>query len=488
MFQGTGSDVGKSLLVAGIARAFKRRGLNVMPFKPQNMSNNAAVTNDGGEIGRAQALQAKACGVMPSVHMNPILLKPQSNHGSQVIVQGKFFGNYQASEYYKLKPKLLPKILQSFEYIQNNADLILVEGAGSPAEVNLRAGDIANMGFAMAVNIPVILIADIDRGGVLASIVGTYELLNNQERGLLKGYIINKFRGDVKLFEPALDIIKSRTRLDDFGILPWFDNASKLPAEDSVILDKPDNNYYNHDNNKFIRIIVPKFDHIANFDDLDPLRAELDVKVEFIKPGDTLPFGADIILLPGSKTTIADLIALKKNGWHLDILTHIRHGGMVVGICAGYQMLGREIFDPNLIEGMDKHISGLGLLDIETTIIGEKKLIPQQAIDITTNMAVSGYEMHMGKTTGNGLKKPMLRLNDKKFDGAISEDGNIMGCYLHGIFANDDFRNAFLDQYRSQRKNNIGYDDMIEKTLNQLADHMEEYINLDQLLVLAKMN
>ncbi len=367
----------------------------------------------------------------------------------------------------------------------------LFVGAGSQAEVHLRSGDIANMGFAMAVNIPVILIADIDRGGVLASIVGTYELLNDQERGLLKGYIINKFRGDVKLFKPALDIIKNRTKLDGFGVLPWFDSAAKLPAEDSVILDKPDgnhDNYNHHGNNKPIRIIVPKFDHIANFDDLDPLRAELDVKVEFIKSGDPLPLDGDVIILLGSKTTIADLISLKKNGWHLDIMAHIRHGGMVVGICAGYQMLGKAIFDPNLIEGMNKHISGLGLLDVETTIIGDKKLIPQQAIDITTNMAVSGYEMHMGKTTGSGLRKPLLRLNEEKFDGAISDDGNIMGCYLHGIFANDDFRNAFLDQYRRGRKNNIGYDNMIEKTLDQLADHMEKYINLDQLLALAKIN
>ena len=483
MFQGTGSDVGKSMLVAGLARAYTRRGLKVRPFKPQNMSNNAAVTVDGGEIGRAQALQAKAAGVEASVHMNPVLLKPQSDMGSQVIVQGKVFATCKARDYYQLKPKLLPLVLESFEKLSTDADIVLVEGAGSPAEVNLRAGDIANMGFAMAANVPVVLIADVDRGGVLASLVGTYELLLDEERALLKGYIINKFRGDINLFTPALDIVKERTQLSSFGVLPWFDGAHHLPAEDAVALEKTNSKISACD--KPIRIIVPRLDHIANFDDLDPLQAEKDVQVEFINSGNSLPIGADVILLPGSKTTIADLTTFRENGWDIDILAHVRQGGMVVGICAGYQMLGQKVSDPDAIEGPASDVAGLALLEIETVIMGDKSLVKQSGVEMASGAAIQGYEMHMGKTSGVGLDIPMLDLKGR-FDGAVAPNGKVMGCYLHGIFASDGFRSAFLNKFRQGRQSAVAYDRLVEDTLDTLADHVEKYINLDQLHALAK--
>lgn len=482
MFQGTGSDVGKSLLVAGIARAYKRRGLTVRPFKPQNMSNNAAVTTDGGEIGRAQALQARAAGVDTSVHMNPVLLKPQSNMGSQVVVQGKVFATCKARDYYQLKPKLLPKVMESFEKLLSQADLVLIEGAGSPAEVNLRDGDIANMGFAIMANVPVILIADVDRGGVLASLVGTFELLTDGERDLLKGYIINKFRGDISLFEPALDIVKDRTNLANFGVVPWFEGAHQLPAEDAVALEKPT---ITSSNQKPIRIIVPRLDRISNFDDFDPLQAEDDVSVEFIKSGNPLPLDGDVILLPGSKTTISDLNAFRENGWDIDIAAHVRQGGMVVGICAGFQMLGQKISDPAGIEGPACTVAGLGLLDIETRLAGDKSLVGQTGIDLSTGAAVQGYEMHIGTTSGAGLNNPMLGLSGRP-DGAISPNGRIMGCYLHGIFANDDYRAAFLNRLRKDRQSDIYYEQLVEDTLDQLADHVEAFIDLDKLLEIAK--
>jgi adenosylcobyric acid synthase len=300
MFQGTGSDVGKSLIVAGLARAYTRRGLRVRPFKPQNMSNNAAVTGDGGEIGRAQALQARACGTQPSVHMNPVLLKPQSEVGVQVVVQGRILGNAQAADYHRLKPELLPRVLESYALMGAAADLVLVEGAGSPAEINLRAGDIANMGFAAAARLPVLLIGDIDRGGVIASLVGTHALLEPAERALLKGFIVNKFRGDLRLFDEGLTIISDRTGWPSLGIVPYFDAARRLPAEDAVALSSYESNAA-----AAIRIVVPMLPRIANFDDLDPLRLEPDVAVDLVAPGRPLPAAADLVLLPGSKSTIA---------------------------------------------------------------------------------------------------------------------------------------------------------------------------------------
>lgn len=484
MLQGTGSDVGKSLLVAGLCRAFVRRGLRVAPFKPQNMSNNAAVTPDGGEIGRAQALQARAARRPLSTDMNPILLKPQSETGSQIIVQGKVYGSAKARDYYALKSELLPKALESFETLAADADLILVEGAGSPAEINLRAGDIANMGFAEAADLPVVLVADIDRGGVIASVVGTHAVLEPLEQARLRGYLINKFRGDVTLFDSGVAAIGERTGLDCFGVLPWFPDAHLLPAEDAVAVDRgamatqgagavP------------IKIAVPRLSRIANFDDLDPLRAEPDVTVDIVPAGRALPGDADLVLIPGSKATIADLADLRANGWDIDLLGHLRRGGSVLGLCAGYQMLGRRIADPDGIEGPPETVEGLALLDVETELKGPKRLVEARGRDLATGTSVHGYEMHMGRTAGPGCAAPMVEI-DGRPDGATAAAGRVAGCYLHGLFASDAFRTAYLAGFRKNRVSGVAYDDIVEKTLDRLADHMEQNADLDRLFAIAK--
>jgi adenosylcobyric acid synthase len=482
MFQGTGSDVGKSLIVAGLARTYTRRGLSVRPFKPQNMSNNAAVTADGGEIGRAQALQARACGVKPSVHMNPVLLKPQSEVGAQVVVQGRIHGNAQAADYHRLKPTLLPNVLDSFDRLRNEADLILVEGAGSPAEVNLRAGDIANMGFAAAVRVPVVLIGDIDRGGVIASLVGTHALLEPEERALLKGFIVNKFRGDLRLFDDGLAIIRDRIGLPSLGIVPYFDAARRLPAEDAVALSS-----YEAKGAAAIRIAVPLLPRIANFDDLDPLRLEPDVAVDIVPPGRPLP-EADLIMLPGSKSTIADLAFLRGQGWHIDIAAHVRRGGRVLGLCGGYQMLGRRIVDPQGIEGQAGAVDGLALLDVETELTSDKTLVEARGEDIA-GIPVAGYEMHVGITSGPATARPLLRLTNgvgSRPDGAVSADGRIAGCYLHGLFAGDAFRHAFLAGLKPRAASGVSYEHEIESTLDALADHLATHLDLDGILRIAQ--
>ena len=481
MFQGTGSDVGKSLIVAGLARAYTRRGLRVRPFKPQNMSNNAAVTADGGEIGRAQALQARACGVKPSVHMNPVLLKPQSEVGAQVVVHGRIFGNAQAADYHRLKPTLLPKVFESFDRLRGEADLVLVEGAGSPAEINLRAGDIANMGFAQAARLPVLLIGDIDRGGVIASIVGTQALLEPEERALLKGFIVNKFRGDIRLFDDGLMIIRDRTGLPALGVVPYFEAAGRLPAEDAVALSS-----YESNADATIRIAVPQLPRIANFDDLDPLRLEPDVAVELVPPGRPLPV-VDLILLPGSKATIADLAFLREQGWHIDIAAHVRQGGRVLGICGGYQMLGRCIADPRGIEGPPGAIDGLGLLDLETELTDDKTLVEAHGED-AAGLPVRGYEMHVGITRGPATARPMLRLANgagTRPEGAVSPDGRVAGCYLHGIFASDAFRHAFLAGLKERAASGVAYEQEIESTLDALADHLARHLDLGRILNIA---
>jgi adenosylcobyric acid synthase len=480
MLQGTGSDVGKSLLVAGFARAFTRRGLAVRPFKPQNMSNNAAVTADGGEIGRAQALQARACGVTPSVHMNPVLLKPQSETGAQVVVQGRVEGNAKAVDYHALKPKLLPRVLESFEQLKAEADLVLIEGAGSPAEVNIRDGDIANMGFALAAGVPVVLVADIDRGGVLASLVGTHMLIEPEERNLLRGYLVNKFRGDKALFEPAVDIVGKRTGLVCHGVIPWFADARALPAEDAVALDAPREN-----REGAIRVAVPRLSRIANFDDLDPLAAEPDVAIDIVAPGRPLPAEADLILLPGSKSTIPDLAVLRQQGWDIDLKAHLRRGRPVIGLCAGYQMLGTRLEDPEGTEGPAGAVEGLGLLEIETVLGGDKRLVEAEGRELSTGRPVRGYEMHIGKTAGPALDRPMVELAGKP-DGAISPDGLVMGCYLHGLFASDDYRRAFLARLRDGRPQAEAYEAKVETTLDALAEHLETHCDLDALLAIAE--
>lgn len=482
MFQGTGSDVGKSLLVAGLCRAFAKRDLKVRPFKPQNMSNNAAVTCEGGEIGRAQALQAKACGVEPSIHMNPVLLKPESETGAQIIVQGKRMATLKAVDYHALKPQLMERVLESYHLNAAGADLVLIEGAGSAAEVNLRDADIANMGFALAADVPVVLIADIDRGGVIASIVGTEVLLQAPERKLLAGYIINKFRGDAALFKSGDDIIGEKTGLRSFGLVPFFNDARWLPKEDAMALDGQDHNNAPAD----ILIAVPRLSRIANFDDLDPLSAEPDVSVRIIEPGDVLPAAADVILIPGSKATIADLSFLKDQGWDIDIAAHVRRGGLVVGLCGGYQMLGTRLSDPAGIEGAAGQVAGLGWLNVETVLSDEKSLETISGVDMASGHKVHGYEMHIGLSEGPDRANPWVRLEGGRSEGARSPDGRIMGSYLHGIFAADQFRHAFLGSLRSGRVHATAYDIRVEQTLAALADHLEKHLDLDWLYAAAR--
>ena len=477
MLQGTGSDVGKSLITAGLARAFTRRGFAVRPFKPQNMSNNAAVTADGGEIGRAQALQARACGVPPCTDMNPVLLKPQSEIGAQVVVQGRVLGTAKARDYQALKPTLLPRVLESFLRLANGCDLVLVEGAGSPAEINLRDGDIANMGFATAAGVPVVLIADIDRGGAIAGLVGTWTVLEAGERAWLHGYVINKFRGDPSLFDEGLRIVTERTGLPSFGVVPWLEAARRLPAEDAVVLDRPDE----AGTGRPIRVVVPRLPHIANFDDLDPLAAEPDVSVSFVQSGQALPGDADLIVLAGSKATIADLAVLRAEGWDIDIVAHLRRGRLILGVCGGYQMLGTRIRDPLGIEGPPGEVAGLGLLQVETELAGDKKLVEACGIDLGTGAPVRGYEMHVGRTTGPGLTRPMLRLSGRE-DGAVSANGRVLGCYLHGLFAADGYRRALLGRLRPDRAGDLAYEAEIERTLDALAAHLEKYLDLERLL------
>lgn len=482
MVQGTGSDVGKSLLVAGLCRAYRKRGLVVRPFKPQNMSNNAAVTIDGGEIGRAQAMQAMAAGADLTVHLNPVLLKPQSENGAQVVVQGRVEGTVRASDYHALKPKLLPRVLESFAITAREVDLVLVEGAGSPAEVNLRSGDIANMGFAEVAGIPVVLVADIERGGVLANLVGTMALLEQSECDLIKGYIVNKFRGDVSLFDNAFAIIAKHTGLNSFGVIPFFAEANLLPQEDSQSLVETKKPFGNGE----VKIAALRLSRIANFDDLDPLIAEPDVEVHIIEPGMVVPSDTDVIIIPGSKSTIADLKQIREEGWDVDILSHRRRGGWVIGLCGGYQILGSQILDPEGIEGNPSEVDGLGLLDIKTVIHGDKTLIEASGSDIETGMSIKGYEMHIGKTSGSGLKAPWIRLKDGRYEGAVSNDGRVRGTYLHGLFTSDSFRHSFLAGLRPGRNQGIAYESQVELTLNSLAAHMEEHLDLDELLLAAK--
>lgn len=482
MLQGTGSDVGKSLLVAGLCRAYANRGLKVRPFKPQNMSNNAAVTADGGEIGRAQALQARAARVPLSVHMNPVLLKPQSEIGAQVIVQGRVAGSAKARDYYDWKPKLLRHVLESFAIIGNDADLVLVEGAGSPAEINLRAADIANMGFAEAADVPVVLVGDIDRGGVIAQIVGTHNILSDADRRHLVGFVINKFRGDASLFDEGLRIISDRTGLKSLGLVPYFAAAGALPKEDAMGLDSR----VGAATSDGIVIAVPRLPRIANFDDLDPLMAEPDVRVDIIEPGRAIPADAQVILLPGSKATLADLATLRAEGWDIDIAAHHRRGGLVVGLCGGYQMLGHRIDDPHGIEGPPGGSEGLGLLNVSTVIGGDKSLVEAAGTERLTGATVRGYEMHMGRTTGADTAQPWLTLNDGRVDGAVSPDGRVMAAYLHGIFAADGFRHAFLARLRDGRSHVTDYERGVEDALEGLARHLETHMDLDALLALAR--
>ncbi|MDB5589759.1 cobyric acid synthase [Enterovirga sp.] len=480
MIQGTGSNVGKSTLVAGLCRLFARQGLAVRPFKPQNMSNNAAVTADGGEIGRAQAVQARAAGLLPSVHMNPVLLKPETDTGAQVIVQGRRWGTLRARDYGTRKAELLPLVLDSFERISAGADLVLVEGAGSPAEINLRAGDIANMGFAEAADLPVVLAGDIDRGGVIASLVGTHAVLEAGERARIAAFLVNKFRGDARLFADGAAAVVARTGWPCLGIVPFLPAAAHLPAEDALDLERRPSRAGP------LRVAVPVLARIANFDDLDPLAMEPGVDLVLVRPGQPIPGDADVVILPGSKSTVGDLAFLRAQGWDIDILAHRRRGGHVLGLCGGYQMLGHTVADPDGVEGPPGEVAGLALLDVATVLTGDKLTVAARGRHLATGESVQGYEIHLGRTTGPDCGRPVLALQSgggEAPDGASSADGLVQGCYMHGLFGSDSFRRAWLAGFG--RSSELAYEAGIEAALDGLADHLAAHLDIPRLLAIA---
>ncbi|RWO55224.1 MAG: cobyric acid synthase [Mesorhizobium sp.] len=484
MLQGTGSDVGKTVLVAGLCRAAKKRGLKVRPFKPQNMSNNAAVADIpgdklGGEIGRAQWLQAIACGVAPTVHMNPVLLKPQTDIGAQVVVQGKVFGEARARDYQALKARLMDAVLDSWAKVAEGADLVIVEGAGSPAEINLRSRDIANMGFATRANVPVILVGDIDRGGVIASVAGTHLILPEEDRRMIVGYLINKFRGDVSLFDDGIKAIENFTGWRCFGVVPWLKAAARLPSEDSVVLERLASG-----EKRALKVAVPMLSRIANFDDLDPLKAEPQVEVVFVPPGQHLPEDAGLVIIPGSKSTIGDLLRFRENGWDRDLVAHRKRGGHVVGICGGFQMLGRVVRDPDGIEGSATETEGLGLLDVETVMQPEKTVRNVSARSVQFDLPLEGYEIHLGRTTGPDTLRPSAVINGAD-DGAVSADGKVSGSYLHGLFSADAFRAKFLENL-GVKGGGIDYRAEVERALDEIAAELEIHLDCDAIFGLAR--
>lgn len=468
MIQGTGSNVGKSLLVAGLCRAARRRGLSVAPFKPQNMSNNAAVTADGGEIGRAQALQARACGLEPLTDMNPVLLKPETDTGAQVILHGRAIGRAQARDYAALKPRLLTGVLESFARLTAAHDLVIVEGAGSPAEVNLRPRDIANMGFARAANVPVVLAGDIDRGGVIAQIVGTQAVIDPADAAMIRGFLINKFRGDPRLFDDGYRMIEARTGWRGFGVVPWFTGAHRLPAEDAVDLRAGQG--------QGLHVVCLCLSRIANFDDLDPLAAEPGIRLTMLGPGQPIPGDAGLVIIPGTKSTLGDLAFLRAQGWDIDLTAHVRRGGHVLGICGGYQMLGRLIRDPSGRDGTVGEVAGLGLLDVSTDMAADKRLI--RVSGTALDQPITGYEIHMGRTAGPDTLRPFAHIPLP--DGAISSDGHIVGTYLHGLFSDDGFRAAYLA--RLETPSQPGYEAGVDQALDDLADHLEAHLDVAALL------
>lgn len=473
MLQGTGSDVGKSVLVAGLCRLLANRGMKVLPFKPQNMSNNAAVTADGGEIGRAQALQALACRAPLSVDMNPVLLKPQSDRSAQVIVHGKVQGTLGAEYYRSRKGELLDAVLASYHRLRAEADIVVVEGAGSPAEINLRAGDIANMGFARAAQVPVVLVGDIDRGGVIASIVGTKAVIEAEDAVMIRGFVINKFRGDVSLFDDGYAAIADLTGWEGLGVVPWLQAARLLPAEDAVTLDRPEAGA------GAIEIAVPMLSRIANFDDFDPLAQERGVKLTMVPPGSPIPATAALVILPGTKATIADLRFLRAQGWDVDLAAHVRRGGRALGICGGYQMLGRTIADPDGVEGPAETVAALGLLPVDTVIRQDKTVREVRGTRIADGSGFAGYEIHCGLTTGEAA--PLLRMTDGRVEGAVSPDGRIAGCYVHGLFNLAEQRRCWI----GGASNGLDQDAVVDAALDELAADLERHVRADRLLAIA---
>jgi len=475
MIQGTGSHVGKSVIVAGLCRALRNRGIRAAPFKPQNMSNNAAATADGGEIGRAQALQARAAGLPPTVHMNPVLLKPETDRGCQVILRGRRAGRLESGRYAD-RARYAPLVAESFAITGRSADIVIVEGAGSAAEVNLRGGDIANMGFAEAADVPVILCGDIDRGGVIASLVGTHAVLPPAENARIKGFLVNKFRGDPALFASGIKVIEERTGWPPLGVIPWFEDARHLPAEDAVGLKSGERGGP-------VLIAVPELPRIANFDDLDPLRMEPGVSVVIVPPGRPIPAETRLILIPGSKSTIADLAFLRKQGWDIDIAAHVRRGGHVLGLCGGYQMLGRTIADPEGVEGPAGTVPGLGLLAVDTELTADKTTVSVAGRHVASGEPIAGYEIHLGRTEGPDCARPLVEVAGRP-DGATSSNGRIAGTYVHGLFGSDGFRRAFLATLGAP-VSDLAYESEVEAALDGLAAHLEKHVDIDRILTIA---
>lgn len=477
MIQGTTSDAGKSTLVTALCRWLLRRGVRVAPFKPQNMALNAAVTADGGEIGRAQAVQAEAAGLEPHTDMNPVLLKPNSDIGSQVIIHGHPVGNMDAVAYHAYKPTAMQAVLASHGRLARDFQVVMVEGAGSPAEINLRQGDIANMGFAEAVDCPVLLIADIDRGGVFAHLVGTLELLSASERARVKGFVINRFRGDLALLQPGLDWLEQRTGIPVLGVLPYIHDLH-LEAEDALDTRQTERAA------EQLRVVIPVLPRISNHTDFDPLRLHPQVDLIFAAPGQPLP-PADLIILPGSKSVRADLAFVRAQGWDTTIHRHLRYGGKLLGICGGFQMLGREISDPLGLEGPAGSSDGLRLLDFATRLIAGKRLIRVGGQLLIGETSVQGYEIHAGVSSGPALADPLIRLEDGSLDGALSADGQVAGTYLHGLFEAPGAAAALLGWAGLAGARELDYAALRERDIERLADLIDDHVDTDKLLAIC---
>lgn len=481
MIQGTTSDAGKSMLATALCRWLARQGVRVAPFKPQNMALNSVVTEDGGEIGRAQAVQAIACGLAPHTDMNPVLLKPNTDVGAQVIIHGHSIGNMDACHYHDYKSIALKAVLESHARLARNYERIIVEGAGSPAEINLRANDIANMGFAEAVDCPVILIADIDRGGVFAHLVGTLALLSSSEQARIKGFVINRFRGDIALLQSGLDWLEEYTGKPVLGVLPYL-HGLHLEAEDAV---PHTSETVESSETQRINIIVPVLPRISNHTDFDPLRLHPQVNLQFIRLGETIP-PADLIILPGSKSVCADLELIRLHGWEIAIKKHLRYGGKIIGICGGFQMLGQWIHDPDGLEGEAGSCTGMGLFDMSTTLAPDKQLSNVQGSLASNGATVTGYEIHMGVTTYHSTYESAVCLPQGS-DGAMSKDGLILGTYLHGLFGSPTACTALLSWAGLCDAQPFDYQSLHEEAINRLADTVEQHMDTEQLYKLLNL-
>jgi len=478
MVQGTTSDAGKSTLVAGTCRVLYRRGVKVAPFKPQNMALNSAVTTDGGEIGRAQAVQAQACGIAPHTDMNPVLLKPNSDTGCQVIINGQVIGNQEAAAYHDYKKTAMDAVMVSWRRLTARYQAVIVEGAGSPAEINLRKGDIANMGFAEAADCPVILIADIDRGGVFAHIVGTLALLSESEKKRIVGFVINRFRGDMALLQSGLDWLEEETGKPVLGVLPYLHHFH-LEAEDGISRDQTQEKV----NGNRLKVIVPVLPHISNHTDFDALRLYPNVDFKFIKMGDYIP-KADLIIMPGSKNVGGDIQYLKDYGWGRALTNQLRYGGKVIGICGGFQMLGNVIHDPHGLEGSSGSQDGFGWLMMDTTLEKTKELKQVTGKLGFADATVIGYEIHMGVSLGPALSQPALMIADGESlrpEGAVSADNQIAGTYVHGLFDHPESCAAWLKWGGLESVEHFDYEQVREQEINRLADSLETHLDWEKL-------